>query len=188
VHPFLDHIEEHLGPIHGGGLVHEGAEGGAKVHAVRFGDCPEPGASTIMTLGLTHHVSHQAEGPDVRVEFLIACRDGMVDGLNPASVLADVCDAWARTHHAPARGTVIGPKGRFHKEWEMEALYCSAPTYFHEGLLAFSGFLEPFLPIWLVPITRGEAHYIRERGWPAFESRLAEADADLLDLRRPPLV
>jgi hypothetical protein len=140
-----------------------------------------------MTLGLSHHISHQTEGPDLRLEFLVACDEGTIDLFNPASVLADICDIWFQNHHAPARGTVIGPRGRFFKESEMAALYCSPPLYFHQALSTFPGFPEPFVPIWLIPITPDEAQFIREHGWPAFEHRLAEAETDLLNLCRPSL-
>ena len=141
-----------------------------------------------MTLGLTHHVFHQAEGANVRLELLIACHAKTVDAFNPGSVLANVHDMCVPGHHAPPRGTVLGPRRRFFPESEMTALYCSLPTCFHEDLAAFDGFPEPFLPIWLVPITSDEARFIHENGWPAFESLLGEADPDLLDLSRPSIV
>ena len=141
-----------------------------------------------MTLGLSHHAFHQTEGVNVRPEILIACHAKTVEAFNPASVLANVCDMCVAAHHAPPRGTVFGPRGRFFPDSEMTALYCSLPTCFHEGLPAFDGFPEPFLPIWLVPITSNEARFIRENGWPAFESLLEEADPDLLDLSRPSIV
>lgn len=179
---FIDHIEEHLGRIQGGARISEG------LSAARFPDCPAPGSTTFMTLGLSHHVFHQAQGVNVRLEFLVACHENFVEAFSPASVLADVCDTYVPTHHAPPRGTVIGPRGRFFPESEMEALYCSLPIYFHEGLVEFGGFEEPFLPIWLVPITSAEARFVHESGWPAFESLLEEADTDVMDLSRPSLL
>lgn len=73
-------------------------------------------------------------------------------------------------------------------ESEMEALYCTLPTCFPESLAEFDGFAEPFLPIWLIPITSAEAHLVRQRGWDTFESILDAAAPDLLDLCRPSLV
>ena len=133
MHPFLQHLEEHLGQIQAGAVLRRSEDNRVAISAVRFESCPLPGATTFMTLGLSHHVSHQEDGPDVRIEFLIACGDELVERFNPASILADVSKLWMQTHHAPARGTVIGPKGRFFKESAMEALYCAAPVYFHDA-------------------------------------------------------
>jgi suppressor of fused protein SUFU len=180
---FIEHIEEYLGPIQGGTGLREG------VQAAWFADCPSPGSTAVMTLGLSHHAFHQAEGPDVRMEMIIAWHGDAAPSLNGAgSVLADICDRIVPAHHAPPRGTVFGPGGRFFPGSEVEALYCSLPTYFSEELAAFDGFPEPFLPIWLVPITPDEARFVREQGWQAFEDLWEEAGADMLNVMRPSLV
>ena len=182
MHPFLEHIETCLGPIQSGARLREGVDG------VRFRDRPHDGATAFLTLGLSHHVFGQRHGVGVRIEFLLACRDEFVESLNPLSVLADVCDEVVPAHSAPSRGTVFGPRGRFFEGSEMEALYCGAPVYFPDALGTFSGFPEPLVLIWLVPITRQEAFYVHTRGWKAFEDLLEGFDPDLLDLQRPSLV
>jgi Suppressor of fused protein (SUFU) len=179
---FTDHIEEHLGPVRGGVRVDEG------LAIVAFADCPAAGASTMMTLGLSHHAFHQADGPNLRIEFLIACRAGMIEAFHPELILADVSETVVRRHEAPPRGTVLRWGKRFFPETRMEDLYCAPPIYFHEGLAAFDGFPEPFLPIWLIPITPAEVGHIHQHGWPAFEGLLDDADVDLLDLGRRSLV
>lgn len=179
---FIDHIEEHLGLIQGGARLREG------VQAAWFADRPTPGSTTVMTLGLSNHVFGQAKGPSVRLELVVACHESTIESFNPASILADICDVIFPAHSAPPRGNVFGPGGRFFPASEMEALYCSLPSCFPEGLQDFDRFPEPFLPIWLIPITRREARFVRERGWQAFEDLIDEADPDLLNLMRPSLV
>ena len=175
---FIDHIESHLGPIQDGARLRPGVQG------VRFLDRPDRGATTFMTLGLSSHVLTQRSGVGVRIEFVIACRDAFVQPFNPLSVLADVCSQVLPGHSAPARGTVYGPRGRFFRESEMEALYCASPVYFPENLCKFGGYAEPFVLVWLVPITTPEAHYVGTNGWQSFEELLAHVDPDLLDLGR----
>jgi hypothetical protein len=70
----------------------------------------------------------------------------------------------------------------------MEALYCTDPVYFDPALADFGGFGDPFVPIWLVPITAAEAAFVRQRGAEAFEDILEAANPVLLDLRRPAVV
>jgi hypothetical protein len=178
----IEHLEAHLGPITGGCSLRD------RVQGVRFADCPRPGSATFMTLGLTHHVFRQASGKGVRLEFVISCRDEFVASFNPLSLLADIADRCLPAHTAPARGTVFGPAGRFFPESAMEALYCTVPAYFPDALGEFDGLAEPFVPIWLVPIARSEATYVRSHGWSAFEARLEAAAPDLLDLRRAALL
>ena len=38
--------------------------------------------------------------------------------------------------------------------------------------------------VWMVPIGKAEAAFVAEAGWSAFESKLADQDPDLLDLKR----
>ena len=182
VSSFIYHIEKHLGPIRSGARLGEG------ISAVRFTDCPMPGATTFMTLGLSHHFFSQAVRESVCIELLVACREDLVEPFNPASVLADVCERIVPAHVAPPRGTVFGPAGRFFAASKTEALYCSPPAYFHEDLGKFDGFSAPFVPIWLVPITPAEAAFVGQRGWQAFEDLLDEKEPDLLDLTRPCLI
>jgi hypothetical protein len=182
MHAFIEHVESHLGPIQDGARLRAGISG------VRFCDRPHRGSSSFLTLGLSHHVLTQRHRPGVRVEFILACKDEFVDLLNPLSVLADVCDEVEPAHSAPARGTVFGPRGKFFEGSEMEALYCAAPVYFPDALGTFTGFPEPFVLIWLVPITRPEAIYVHSDGWEAFEELLEGFDPDLLDLERRSLV
>ena len=178
----IEHLERYLGPIQAGAQLGEGVQG------VQFRECPSAGSSSFMILGLSDHVFKQASGQGIRIEFVIACGNEFVESLNPLSILADVSDRIASTHVAPARGTVLGPAGRFSPQFQMEALYCCNPVYFDAGFAEFSGFPEPLVIIWLVPITPEEALYVQESGWDAFEDLLQSADPDLLDLERPALV
>jgi hypothetical protein len=178
----IEHVESYLGPIQAGARLREGVQG------AQFRERPVAGSSSFMTLGLSHHVLKQGSGKGIRIELVIACRDNFVESLSPLSILADVADRVAATHVAPARGTVLGPAGRFSPRFPMEALYCCNPVYFDDGLAQFSGFSEPLVIIWLVPITPEEALYVRESGWNAFEYLLETANPDLLDLERPSLV
>jgi hypothetical protein len=38
--------------------------------------------------------------------------------------------------------------------------------------------------VWMVPIGTAEAAFVEEAGWSAFESKLADQDPDLMDLKR----
>ncbi len=62
------------------------------------------------------------------------------------------------------------------------------PVLHDERLRTFNGTEPPTVFAWIVPIHEEEAHYVRERGWEAFEERLEAADPDLCDLEREPVV
>jgi hypothetical protein len=70
----------------------------------------------------------------------------------------------------------------------MESLYCAAPVCFPHGLSVYTGFAEPFVLVWLVPITVAETEYVRNYGWREFETLLELEDPDLSDLGRPAVV
>ncbi len=169
------YFETYLGPIQSGLRLSEGVQG------VTFREQPVTGATAFTTLGLCNHLLAQKRGPSVRVEFLLACQNSFIDSFRPLSVLADVSDQALALHSAP-------PRGRFFAESQMEALYYAAPVYFQDGLVNFSGFVEPLLLIWLVPISPAEAAFVKTHGWSRFETLLTELDPDLLDLLRAPVV
>ena len=178
----ISHLETYLGQIQAGAPLSEGIQG------VVFPDQPVTGATAFTTLGLSNHLLAQERGPRARLEFLFACRDAHLDQFEPLSVLADVTDQALAAHAAPPRGTVIGPGGPFFAGSQMEALYCTGPVYFQDGLSTFAGFAEPFLIVWLVPIAPIEAAFVQSHGWSRFETLLTEAQPDLLDMLRPAIV
>ena len=67
----------------------------------------------------------------------------------------------------------------------MEALYVAHPTYFPDEFGECSSGGHAMRILWLVPISRPEAQYVRDRGWSAFEDQLVERQPDLTDLLRP---
>ena len=69
----------------------------------------------------------------------------------------------------------------------MEAIYVSLPIYFPDEFSVYSQNEIDIAIAWLIPISRSEARYVRERGWRDFEQRLAEIDPDLVNVYREPL-
>jgi hypothetical protein len=84
---------------------------------------------------------------------------------------------------AVLRGDVIGPRGPLFAMSNMEALYAAVPVYLPDSFAQ----VEDVVLIWLVPISRSEAKFVAERGWPAFEERLSDVDPNLTDVDRRPM-
>jgi len=83
------------------------------------------------------------------------------------------------------RGDVIGPQGAIIPESSLEAFYAAIPVYYDDAFSAVD--LESgsrAVMVWMVPIGAAEAAFVAEAGWSAFESKLAEQDPDLMDLKR----
>ncbi|MFD0328257.1 suppressor of fused domain protein [Streptacidiphilus monticola] len=86
---------------------------------------------------------------------------------------------------AVLRGDVIGPRGVIVPGSSLEAFYAAIPVYYDDAFAAAD--LESgnrAVMVWMVPIGKSEAAFVAEFGWAAFESKLAEQDPDLLDLKR----
>jgi hypothetical protein len=181
VQTFIEYLESELGTIAGGLRFEVPAE--QDVGVARFENQPVPEAITYVTTGLSRHLLHQLEKPDLRVE-LVGCvwarfRDSGLD-----SLLHIVAREILESHHAPPRGFVMGPSGPIIPGSELQAFYFMHPAYHGEALECFEHPTDPVYLAWPVPITVAEAVFIARSGWSAFEERLFAADPDLMDLDR----
>jgi hypothetical protein len=66
-------------------------------------------------------------------------------------------------------------------------VYVAIPVYFPDDFAVYDGDGDPIVIAWLVPISADEASYVKQHGWEAFETHLAETDPDLTDVFRPSL-
>ena len=69
----------------------------------------------------------------------------------------------------------------------MEALYAAIPLYFSDEFASFREGDREVVMVWLVPVSRTEAEFVRTHGWGRFEDELTRTNPDLLDVHREPL-
>ncbi|MDN3516371.1 suppressor of fused domain protein [Aquisalimonas lutea] len=80
------------------------------------------------------------------------------------------------------RGDVIGPSSPIIPGVYVNSVYATIPSIFPEGFSAYHGTELNTVMVWLIPLLRQEALFVKERGWPAFEEALERKDPDLADL------
>lgn len=181
----LTHLEAHLGPLQTR-FTQPGGVGSMPCQYLRFNDTPFAGSSTIVTLGLSRHALLQASGRPIRQELLMSAYSETVN-----QSLVSVLDVIAREldeRHCPLlRGQLIGPRGSVLPESCLEAFIAMNPWYWDDEFSYFEGVAPPVHIVWLIPITRAEAEYIRYQGIDAFEAVIGDQDPDLLDLYRNPM-
>lgn len=182
--PLIAHLERHLGRLERG--WGESADGRQlPVQVVQFANPTGGVPLSYATLGLSEHVLRMPSG-EVRHE-LLCC--GPSDGsLNPAPLMVTVAEDLIASGRSLVKGQVLGPSGPLLEGTELEALYCAAPVYFPDEFAVMRDVRPPVVIVWLVPISRSEAAFVRDRGWDAFEDLLLERDPNLLDWGRPSLV
>ena len=174
------HVETHLGRITGG--VRDPLE--PRLRYASIHDAPTAGACSWVTLGLSDHLLHADAGRVFRLELLAAWYDRFAP-LHPERLLAQVATGALATHRALLRGQTAGPFHSITPDSPLDTLYCSVPVYFRESLYTFAESVPPTAFVWVVPISRGEARYVSQFGWEAFEDLLVRQRPDLLDLHRP---
>lgn len=179
-----EHLEKHLGPMHGGTKVRL-AKGrrAPEIFIASFPDRPVNRAITYSTLGLSEYELEQEDGGNLRQELLFSCRLPR-DRDEPVSLLMAVAADVISAGRALPRGHVVGPAGPLIEDSRLEALYCAAPVYFDDDFHVFRELHPPVVFVLLIPITAAEAEFVEREGWEAFEDLLVEQDADLLDLNR----
>lgn len=85
--------------------------------------------------------------------------------------------AWKRSCAAPWRRSCS--RGLLFESSQLEALYCAVPVYFSRPLHTFGESSPVTIFVWLLPITRDEANFVKSRGWSMFEEELARRNPDL---------
>jgi hypothetical protein len=149
---------------------------------------PFANALTIATVGLSGHVLEQPGMPPIRQE-LVWMSWKRFRSTAVLSVLEDMAETAIDRRVGYRRGewrdfgTPVVP------ESPMTALYLAVPVYLPDSFHILNGvYEEPVATMWALPISASEARYCEEHGWDAFEDRLTEADPDLLDLDRRPIL
>jgi hypothetical protein len=151
----------------------------------RFQDGMLPGVVTYATIGLSKHgLASRTSGRGIHQELLLSVRTGSASGFFPA-LLHQLAMGLLERGEPILRGDVIGPRGAIIPGSSLEAFYAAIPVYYDPGFAAVD--LESgnrAVMVWMIPIGKAEAAFVAEAGWAAFESRIAEQDPDLLDLKR----
>lgn len=179
----IRHLEKHLGPIQAGWPMRSAGEA---VFIVKFEDQPFAGAVTFTTLGLSETILHQLAGGNTRQELLFSTYATENDE-EIASLVMTVVDEIVEANHALARGQVLGPAGPILDDAKAEALYCTHPVYFPDPFHTVTGVDPAVYFVWLVPVMKAEATFVRNHGWDKFETLLEKQNPDLLNLNRKPV-
>jgi hypothetical protein len=175
-----EHLERYLGPIAEGWSLRDSDTG---IQVVRFDDKPDPGVSTLSTLGLSRHTLGMPRDRTVRQEILMVIRSE-ADLEAAAAALLSLAMPLAATHRAFLRGEVVGPGNPVIEGSPMNAFYATRPTVFPDGLATYEGSEPPTVVVWMIPIHSKEAAFARVNGWSDFEDRLEALQPDLFNLQR----
>jgi hypothetical protein len=141
---------------------------------------------SFATVGLSRHPLRSPSGKDIRQELMVIVPDGLRDGPIPGLLQQIGTEALAAAKPL-LRGDVIGPRGKLIEGSMMEAVYAAIPVYLPDDFAVYEGEGEQVVVVWLVPISAGEARYVKTHGWKEFEDRLLESDPDLTDVFRASL-
>ncbi len=182
----VNHLEDHLGLIARGWSTDEEGQR-LPFQVVQFsGDVA--GGVAYSTLGLSGQPLQSRVSPRKIYQELMLIIPQRIDGRRAAALVHQVGLEALSSGQALLRGDVIGPRGQIFEGSQMEAFYASVPVYLPEDFASVRTELGEIIFSWLVPITHSEAHFAIANGWNAFEDRLVEADPDLVDVDRLPIV
>jgi Suppressor of fused protein (SUFU) len=174
----LKHLEHFLGTF----TEAWGDPAGFKV--LRFPNRPREGVTVFSTLGLSDYVLTLTTDRKVRQEFVFVSADS--DGQSVARFLGGVAADVLKDRIALVRGQVLGPRSAILGS-QLTALYCAIPVFLSDDFGQCDSSEPATVFVWLIPIWSSEANAIQAHGWRHFESVMAEANADLFSLDRPPL-
>lgn len=176
----VQHLESHLGEI-AGGWGHAG-----EIQVVQFPDQPQPGVVTYSTLGLSSTPLQMNQGRTVRQELLVSV-DSSFEARSVASFLVTFAEYVRAQNRALLRGDVVGPSGPLIPGERASAVYASVPVFFDDDFATYRGSSPPTVLVWLIPLPREDAEFVKAQGWESFEDKLESAAVDFWDLNRPPV-
>ncbi len=181
--PVLAHLETYFGPIDPkAGYWGWDRSDGVALQGIAFRDRPQVGATTIVSLGLGHHVFHSPRG-HVRQELLLTCWDEFASD-RVAKLIPIVADYALHEHVAFVPGQVIGPAGPLIPGSGLEALLCVRPFLFPQAFTVCEETDPQTEFIWLVPVTPAEAREAAEGFTDELIARWRADRVDLLDWHR----
>lgn len=179
-----DHLERFLGTIRSGWT--KDAEGRKMPFSVaEFSNGPRSNTVTFSTLGLSKVPLHAVTAlTHVYEELVIVVPDSLRVGPVPG-ILQQIGQEAISRGRAVLRGDMIGPRGPlFSPDSQMEAFYAANPLCFPDEFASYREGDREVVLLWLMPISRNEAEFVRAHGWSRFEDELVKAELDLTDLRR----
>jgi hypothetical protein len=182
----LDHFERHLGLLTGGWKATNLQSDESEIRVIRFPRTPYLGATTFATVGLSDHVVTLSGGRTVRQELLFATRDEHPT-VQVASFLLTFASFIKSNSLVLLRGDVVGPSAPLIPGVAANAVYASVPVIFPPGIETYRGTSPATVVVWLIPLMKSEAEFIRGSGWSRFEDLMEEKDPDLLDMNRSPV-
>lgn len=180
----IQHFEYYLGPIDKGWKERNCDE---SLQILSFLDCPEESVSTYLSLGMSDNVLKINESKSVRQELVFSAYTHTSSSL-VVSFLMSMCEAILQRGRAVLRGEVIPLSFELAKKIGFEYAYCAIPVFFEDNFDSYDKTSPPTVMVWLLPIYKSEAEFIKEKGWETFEDLLEEKDPDLCSLGREPVV
>ena len=177
-----DHIEKYLGTITKGWSLKDGNNG---IQVLEFKDELETGVYTYTTLGLSNKILTLGD-KNVRQELIFAAYNLFDKGeiasflLTFASHIKDTGKGLLRGECVEGKPLIAGVKAT--------GIYSSNPVFWQDGFYAYEESSPPTIFVWLMPIMKDEATYIKEAGWSAFEDLLETAQCDFWNLNRDSII
>lgn len=184
---YIEYLEKHLGEIKYGWSK----DSSGKIQpydVVKYNKGPFEGTVTYSTLGLSKiPLKSRMSDKTIRYELFFVAYGSFGDK-NIPGILQQVANQNISSGEAYLRGDLLGPKGKLFNGLDLEALYVSTPVYFPETFEVYEDGDTPIVQVWLIPLTKKEAEYIKNNGWSKFEDILELNDPDLIDFTRKSII
>jgi Suppressor of fused protein (SUFU) len=176
----VDHLEQHLGELNGEGFFRSEHSPEQKLAVVSFPDQPCDGATTLASLGLSHH---RLDGDGPRQEFLISCWQHWT--FESASILTGVVKEALRRHEVLEWGATFNVRKPICDGSTAHGFLAWEPFLFDDefGIVHVQDGTHVALT-WLIPLTPDEIRFARAHSSARLIDILWETDVDVLDLAR----
>ncbi|WP_080712499.1 suppressor of fused domain protein [Pseudomonas brassicacearum] len=180
----ISHIENTLGLLEQGWSFREGSN---PVQVVRVRNQPFDGVVTYVTLGLSDFLLSMPQEREIRQELVFTTYETF-SAEAIASFMLSFCDYILACNKALLRGDVVGPSAPLIPGVAVNSVYASIPVVFDEVFSVYKKSSPHTVMVWLIPLLKEEADFVKAIGWSEFEDVLERANPDLMELNRESIV
>jgi hypothetical protein len=127
------------------------------------------------------------QGREVRQELVFTAYENF-PAEEIASFMLSFCDYILTRNQALLRGNVVGPSAPLIPNVAVNSVYASIPVIFDESFSTYRTSSPHTVMVWLIPLLKEEAVFVKANGWNRFEEVLEHENPDLMELNRVSIV
>lgn len=167
----IEHIESNLGVIKNSWKLNLE---NTNLQVVKFLNKPFEDLVTYCTVGLSNFDLKINNVKTIKQELIFTVPKDQLyyNDEDVASFILTFAKHIIETQKALLRGEIVGPGNILFRNTKSNSIYCSIPVFYEDDFHVYKGSSPETIFVWLIPLLKNDALFIKQNGWNAFEDIL----------------